>query len=108
MPFKPRDELGDIQTVYPEFLEASQCGKLVQGMTVELVREISAHGGVVRFVADVELLHKGKQPELVQMNKWSGPHLFLWYGPGVGISFDGDGEGVVKVSNGGDIPGVTC
>jgi len=57
----------------------------------------------VGIIAEVKLLHEGKQSELMHTNERLGPFLSLFWEPGVAIGLGG--EGVMKVRNGGHGPG---
>ena len=58
--------------------------------------------GVATFV-DMEPLHEGKQSELMHMNEWFRPSPSPFWVPGIALGL-GD-KGVMKVRNGGHVPG---
>ena len=62
VPSDPRQELGDIQILYPELLDVDQCSKSAKNTAIEQLRGKSI-GVIVGSCVDLELLDQRKQPK---------------------------------------------
>jgi hypothetical protein len=88
-----RQEIGDAQVIYLKFPDVGQSREQKQDTGVELLRARPA---------EFELLDERKETKLARIPEWLRPPEFQFVGPPAGPN----DESVMKVTDGGDVPGV--